>query len=61
MIYAHTRRLSINVLVCGAGDARKLVIFCTCVLRREMLVQLVNFEKFHSPLRSWLSPTGTAF
>jgi hypothetical protein len=24
-----------------------------------MLVQLVNFEKCHSPLRSWLSPTGT--
>jgi hypothetical protein len=24
-----------------------------------MLVQLVNFEKCHSPLRLWLSPAGT--
>jgi hypothetical protein len=26
---------------------------------QEMLVQLVNFEKCHSPLRSWLSPAGS--
>jgi hypothetical protein len=33
--------------------------FLYVFLTREMLVQLVNFEKCHSPLRSWLSPTGT--
>jgi hypothetical protein len=46
-------------LMCGAGDAVKLVIFCKCILTQEMLVQLVNFGKCHSPLRLWLSPTGT--
>jgi hypothetical protein len=34
--------------------------FLYVFLTREMLVQLVNFEKCHSSLlRSWLSPTGT--
>ncbi len=33
--------------------------FVYVFLTREMLVQLVNFEKCHSPLRSRLSPTGT--
>jgi hypothetical protein len=45
--------------MCGAGDARKLDFFLFVFLKREMLVRLVNFEKCHSPLRSWLSPTGT--
>jgi hypothetical protein len=36
-------------LMCGAGDAQKLVIFCTCVLTRKMLVQLVNFENVTAP------------
>jgi hypothetical protein len=45
--------------MCGAGDARKLVIFCTCFLTQEMLVQLVNFEKSVPTVGSWLSPTGT--
>jgi hypothetical protein len=33
--------------------------FVYVFLTREMLVQLVNFENCHSPLRLWLSPTGT--
>jgi hypothetical protein len=30
MIYACARRLLIDVLMYGVGDAVKLVIFCTC-------------------------------
>jgi hypothetical protein len=42
-----------------SGRCTKTSHFLYVFLRREMLVQLVNFEKCHSPLRSWLSPTGT--
>ena len=42
-----------------SGRCTKTSHFLYVFLTREMLVQLVNFEKCHSPLRSWLSPTGT--
>jgi hypothetical protein len=42
-----------------SGRCTKTSHFLYVFLTREMLVQLVNFEKCHTPLRSWLSPTGT--
>jgi hypothetical protein len=45
MLYACMKSIFLIILImCGAGDNVKLVIFCTCFLTREMLVQLVNFE-----------------
>jgi hypothetical protein len=60
MLYACMKSIFLIILImCGAGDNVKLVIFCTCFLTREMLVQLVNFEKWHIPLQTWLSKNGT--
>jgi hypothetical protein len=42
-----------------SGRRCKTSHFLYVFLARETLVQLVNFEKCHSPLRAWLSPTGT--
>jgi hypothetical protein len=42
-----------------SGRCTKTSHFLYVFLTREMWVQLVNFEKCHSPLRLWLSPTGT--
>jgi hypothetical protein len=42
-----------------SGRCTQTSHFLYVFLTREMLVQLVNFEKCQSPLRSWLSPAGT--
>jgi hypothetical protein len=44
-----------------SGRGRKTSHFLYVFLKREMLVQLVNLEKCHSPLRLCLSLTGTVF
>jgi hypothetical protein len=49
MICTFTRRFFINVIMCGAGDARKLVILLYVFLTRETLVKLVNFKKMAQP------------
>ena len=52
MLYVYTRRFFLNVLMCGAGDERKCTKTCHFLyvfLTREMLVQLVNFEKVTAP------------
>jgi hypothetical protein len=60
MYYACMELFLMIGLMCGAGDAVKQTShFLYVFLGREMLVLLVNFEKRHSPIHSWLSQTGT--